>query len=168
MVLETERLILEEFTLQDATFFYKLVNDPDWIKYIGDRNVKTILDAENYLKNKIISSYQAFGFGFYVVRLLDRKTPIGMCGLIKRDWLHHVEIGYAFLTKFRGKGYALEASISTKKYAKNQLGIHQLAAITDVNNERSENLLKKLGFKYNRLITYPGEESKCKFYLEIT
>lgn len=167
MVLESERLYLEEFTINDAPFFYQLVNDPDWIKYIGDRNIKSIKDAEDYLKDKIIPSYQEFGFGFYIVRIKESKLPIGMCGLIKRQWMNYVDIGYAFLSEFRGKGYALESSLATKKYAKKQLGIHQLAAITDVNNERSGNLLKKLGFEYNRLISYPGEESKCKLYLEV-
>lgn len=167
MVLESERLYLEEFTINDASFFHELVNDPDWIKYIGDRNIKSIKDAEDYLTNKIIPSYQEFGFGFYIVRIKESKLPIGMCGLIKRQWMNYVDIGYAFLSEFRGKGYAIESSFATKKYAKEQLGIHQLAAITDVNNERSGNLLKKLGFEYNRLITYPGEESKCRLYLEV-
>jgi RimJ/RimL family protein N-acetyltransferase len=167
MIIETNRLTLQEFSINDAAFFYDLVNDPDWIKYIGDRNVRTIKDAEDYLTDKIIPSYQKFGFGFYIVRLKENDLPIGMCGLIKREWMNYVDIGYAFLSEYRGKGYAIESSIATKNYAKEGLGIHQLAAITDVNNERSGNLLKKLGFEYNRLITYPGEESKCKLYLEV-
>ena len=166
MILASERLTLEEFTTNDASFFYNLVNDPDWIKYIGDRNVKTIADAEEYLTTKIIPSYQQFGFGFYIVRLKESKIPVGLCGLIKRDWLDHVDIGYAFLAQYRGNGYAIEAGIATKHYAKEQLGIHQLAAITDIHNQRSGNLLEKLGFEYNRLISYPGEDNKCKLYLE--
>ncbi|NVK52364.1 MAG: GNAT family N-acetyltransferase [Flavobacteriaceae bacterium] len=167
MELKSNRLLLEEFTKNDASFFYELVNEPDWKQYIGDRQIHTIHDAENYLLNKIIPTYQKLGFGFYIVRLKDSKTPIGMCGLIKRDWMDYVDIGYAFLAQFRGKGYAIEASITVKKHAKTVLGIAQLAAITNVNNERSGNLLKKLGFEYNRLISYPGEESKCKLYLEV-
>ena len=166
MKIRTKRLTLSKFTINDAPFFYNLVNDPDWIKYIGDRNIKTIIDAEEYLKKNIIPSYEKFGFGFYVVRLTEEKTPIGMCGLIKRDWMDYVEIGYAFLTQFRGKGYAIESSIATKKYAKEKLEIDSLAAITDVENEKSGNLLNRLGFKFSKLISYPGEDKKCKLYLE--
>ena len=166
MNIETDRLTLTEFTKNDATFFYNLVNEPAWKKYIGDRNVNSIKDAETYLTEKIIPSYQQHGFGFYIVSIKNDNIPIGMCGLIKRNWMDYIEIGYAFLSTYRGKGFALEASIATKKYAKTHLGIHKLAAITNVNNDRSSNLLQKLGFEYNRLITYPGEETKCKLYLE--
>ena len=166
MNIETERLTLTEFTNDDASFFYDLVNEPAWKKYIGDRNINSIKDAETYLTEKIIPSYQQYGFGFYIVSLKSNNVSIGMCGLIKRDWMNYIEIGYAFLSTYTGKRYALEASIATKNYAKEQLSIHQLAAITNVNNKRSDNLLLKLGFEYNRLISYPGEETKCKLYLE--
>jgi len=166
MSLESERLILSEFSKNDAPFFFELVNDPAWIQYIGDRNINTILDAEKYLEEKIIPSYQEFGFGFYIVRLKKEKTPIGMCGLIKRDWMKYVDIGYAFLPGFRGKGYALEAGKATMKYAKETLQISKLAAITDVNNSKSSNLLERLGLEFDRLITYPNETEKCKLYLE--
>ena len=166
MVFESERLTLVKFTKDDAPFFYDLANDPDWIKYIGNRNIKTIIDAEEYLNKNIIPSYEKFGFGFYTVRLKEENTPIGMCGLIKRDWMDYVEIGYAFLPQYRGKGYAIESSIATKKYAKEKLKIDLLAAITDVENERSGNLLNRLGFKFSKLISYPGEDKKCKLYLE--
>ena len=167
MELKSERLILSEFTKNDASFFYELANDPDFIKYIGDRNVNTILDAEKYIADNIIPSYTLHGFGFYIVRLKENGTSIGMCGLIKRDWMDYIEVGYAFLTKSRGKGYAIESCIAIKKYAKDHLKIAKLAAITDIHNDRSGNLLEKLGFEYNRLITYPGEDFKCKLYLEI-
>ncbi len=166
MELKSERLILSEFTKNDASFFYDLANDPDFIKYIGDRNVNSILDAEKYITDKIAPSYTLHNFGFYIVRLKENGASIGMCGLIKRDWMDYVEIGFAFLTKYRGMGYAIESSIVTKEFAKEKLGISTLSAITDVNNEKSGNLLEKLGFEYNRLITYPGENLKCKLYLE--
>jgi len=166
MELKSERLILSEFTKNDASFFHQLVNEPAWKQYIGDKNVHTILDAEKYLENNIIPSYQKFGFGFYVVTLKEDNTSIGMCGLIKRDWMDYVEIGYAFLAQYRGKGYAIESSVATKKYAKEKLAISQIAAITDVDNEKSGNLLNRLGFKFDRLISYPGENKKCKLYLE--
>jgi len=166
MELKSERLILSEFTKNDASFFYQLVNEPAWKQYIGDKNVHTILDAEKYLENNIIPSYQKFGFGFYVVMLKEDNTSIGMCGLIKRDWMDYVEIGFAFLAQYRGKGYAIESSIATKKYAKEKLAISQIAAITDVDNEKSGNLLNRLGLEFDKLISYPGENKKCKLYLE--
>jgi len=166
MELKSERLILSEFTKNDASFFYQLVNEPAWKQYIGDKNVHTILDAEKYLENNIIPSYKKFGFGFYVVTLKEDNTSIGMCGLIKRDWMDYVEIGFAFLAQYRGKGYAIESSIATKKYAKEKLAISQIAAITDVDNEKSGNLLNRLGLEFDKLISYPGENKKCKLYLE--
>ncbi len=166
MELKSERLILSEFAKNDASFFYDLANDPDFIKYIGDRNVNSVLDAEKYITDNIIPSYTIHNFGFYIVRLKEDGTSIGMCGLIKRDWMDYVEIGFAFLTKYRGKGYALESSIVTKNFAKEKLGISPLSAITDVNNEKSGNLLNRLGLEFTRLINYPGENKKCRLYLE--
>jgi len=164
--LKSERLILSEFTKNDASFFYELVNDPAWKQYIGDRNVNTILAAEKYLEDNVIPSYDTFGFGFYIVKLKEDNTSIGMCGLIKRDWMDYVEIGYAFLAEYRGKGYAIESSIATKNYAKEKLNIPQIAAITDIDNEKSGNLLNRLGLEFARLISYPGENKKCRLYLE--
>jgi RimJ/RimL family protein N-acetyltransferase len=166
MQLESKRLILSEFTKNDASFFYDLANDPDFIKYIGDRNVNTVLDAEKYITDNIIPSYTLHNFGFYVVRLKEDNSPLGMCGLIKRDWMDYVEIGFAFLTKYRGKGYALESSVVIKQYAKEKIGISTLSAITDVHNEKSGNLLNRLGLEFTRLISYPGENKKCRLYLE--
>jgi RimJ/RimL family protein N-acetyltransferase len=143
-----------------------LVNDPAWKQYIGDRNVNTILAAEKYLEDNVIPSYDTFGFGFYIVKLKEDNTSIGMCGLIKRDWMDYVEIGYAFLAEYRGKGYAIESSIATKNYAKEKLNIPQIAAITDIDNEKSGNLLNRLGLEFARLISYPGENKKCRLYLE--
>ena len=166
MQLESKRLILSEFTKKDALFFYELVNEPAWKQYIGDRNVNTILDAEKYLEDNIIPSYKKFGFGFFIVQLKEDNTPIGMCGLIKRDWMDYIEIGFAFLAKYRRKGYAIESSIVIKEYAKEKIGISTLSAITDVNNEKSGKLLNRLGLEFDRLISYPGENKKCRLYLE--
>jgi RimJ/RimL family protein N-acetyltransferase len=164
--LKSERLILSKFTKNDASFFYELVNDPAWKQYIGDRNVNTILAAKKYLEDNVIPSYDTFGFGFYIVRLKEDNTSIGMCGLIKRDWMDYVEIGYAFLAEYRGKGYAIESSIATKNYAKEKLNIPQIAAITNIDNEKSGILLNRLGLEFSKLISYPGENKKCRLYLE--
>lgn len=166
MHIESQRLTLSEFTKKDAPFFYDLINDPDWIRYIGDRNVRTHFQASVYLEEKILPSYQKYGFGFYIVRLKTDNTPIGLCGLINREWMDYVDIGYAFLPDFRGQGYALEAAKVTMKYAKETHQIKKLAAITALDNTKSSLLLEKLGFYFDKVIRYPNDDTDCKLYLE--
>src|SRR6187549_3768173 len=99
-VLETDRLSLREFVLDDAAFLLSLLNSPGWLKFIGDRGVHTIEDARKYIAERLVSSYRTFGFGFYVVTPKDEDIPIGMCGLVKRDTLEDVDIGFAFLPEY--------------------------------------------------------------------
>src|SRR6478736_798769 len=113
----TDRLCIRKFGLEDAPFILELVNDPDWLKFIGDRNIHSIEDAKNYIVNAPITSYSRYGFGPYLVALKESGLPIGMSCLIKRDTLKNVDIGYAFLKEYRGKGFALEAVSATQKYA---------------------------------------------------
>lgn len=163
MILKTERLIIEEFTLNDAPFIYELLNDPDWIRFIGDRNIKNQKDAENYLCNKLIPSYKNWGFGFYKVSLKD-GTAIGTAGLVDRDGLDTIDIGYAFLPIGRGKGYALEATKSILGYAQNELKIDKIIAIVNKDNKKSQNLLRKLGMKFEKFVVLPDEtEEICQF-----
>lgn len=167
MILETERLKIEEFTLNDAPFIYELMNDPDWIHFIGDRNIKTLQDAKNYLANKLIPSYKNWGFGFYKVSLKNGIT-VGTAGLVDRDDLEHVDIGYAFLPIGRGKGYAYEASKTILEYAKNELKLNPILAIVNKDNEKSQNLLRKLGLRFEKMILLSGEtEEICQFTNEI-
>ena len=121
MILKTERLNLTEFNIKDAPFFDELVNDPAFIEFIGDRNVKTISDAEKYLSDRIIPSYVKNGFGFYLVSTNDNNVPIGMSGIIDRKGLEHIDVGFAFLSQFKGKGYAYEATDAVMKYATDTL-----------------------------------------------
>src|SRR5690349_10812658 len=114
-ILETQRLTLREFELDDAAFLLTLLNSPGWLKYIGDRNVRSIEDAEKYINDRLMSSYRTFGFGFYVVTAKDSEIPMGMCGLVKRDTLEDVDIGFAFLPEYFGKGYALESASAVLK-----------------------------------------------------
>ena len=165
MLLETKRLALFKFTKEDASFLFELVHDPKWIKHIGNKSIHSLLDAEKYIESTIIPCYETLGFGLYVVKLKGQDTAIGLCGLLKRDWMEHVEIGYGFLTLYRRKGYAIEASTAIQNYAKVHLGIGSLAAITGVHNEKSNSLLDRLGMHFNRLISYPGETKKYKLYL---
>lgn len=161
-ILETERLRLREICVDDAAFILELVNDPDWLRYIGDRGVRTLADARQYIINGPIKSYQRFGFGLYLTTLKDSDTPIGICGLIKRDTLDDVDIGFAFLPQYTGKGYAFEVASAVMAYGKTDLGLKQIVAITSLDNVRSIKLLEKLGLRFKEIIKLlvDGPESR--------
>ena len=146
-ILETERLFLRYFETADAAFMLRLVNDPAWLKYIGDRKVYSLADAEQYLLNGSIKSYGMHGFGFYGVGLKQTNELIGTCGMAKRDFLDMPDFGFAFLPEYTGAGYAYEVAKATLKYAEEALAISSLLAITLPENIRSIHLLEKLGFK---------------------
>ncbi|WP_406685148.1 GNAT family N-acetyltransferase [Seonamhaeicola sp. MEBiC1930] len=153
MIAETNRLIFEKFTLEDAPFIKTLVNTPNWLKYIGDRNIKTIKDAEVYIQNSHFKSYMTMGFGFYKMLLKEEKLkPIGSCGLVKRDELEYVDIGFAFLPEYEGKGFGYESSVEIIKLAKETFKIDKLQAITVSYNFNSIKLLEKLGFTFEKSI----------------
>jgi len=158
VILETERLILRKFTIKDAPFIAELMNSPTWIRFIGDRGIKTLAHAQSYLLNGPIMTYTAYGFGLYLVELKNTKTPIGMCGLVKRDYLDYLDIGYALLPAYEGKGYAFEIASATVNYAFNNLHLLKLAAITNVNNKRSVQLLYKMGFVFKETISVEDKE----------
>jgi RimJ/RimL family protein N-acetyltransferase len=102
---ETDRLNLSELTQEDAAFMLELLNSPGWLKYIGDRGVRSLEDAANYILGRIVPSYRKNNFGFYLVKLKDGNVPIGICGLVKREGLEHIDIGFAFLPGYEGMGY---------------------------------------------------------------
>jgi RimJ/RimL family protein N-acetyltransferase len=149
-IIATERLLLRPFTLENSDFILELLNTEGWIKYIGDRNVKTTEQAREYLENGPLKSYQTNGFGLSLVQLKANNKPIGMCGLIKRDYLDHPDIGFAFLPNYTGKGYAYEVAKRTIQYAMNELQKENILAITLPENSSSIRLLVKLGFKYDK------------------
>ena len=152
IIINTERLILRKFTLSDAPFMLELLNTPDWLRFIGDRNIHTVEEAEQYLLNGYMKSYETHGFGFYAVILEETQELIGMCGLIKRDTLEDVDIGFAFLPQFMGKGYGFEAASATLHYAQNILELKKIIAIVDPENEVSIALIKKIGLRFERMI----------------
>lgn len=164
MLLETERLILNELTLADAPFFFDLVNDPDWKRFIGDKNVNTLQDAEDYLTKRIIPSYANWGFGFYKVTLKANGKPLGISGLVDRDSLDHIDIGFAFLPVGRGKGYAYESTKAVLNYAQEKLKLDPILGIANSDNKRSHLLLEKLGLQFKKKILLPNEtEEICLF-----
>jgi RimJ/RimL family protein N-acetyltransferase len=152
IVIETQRLILRKFTLEDAPFLLELVNTPAWLQFIGDRNVHTVEEAENYLRNGNLKSYAEHGFGFYLVVAKESGEFIGMCGMVKRDSLEDIDIGFAFLPNSIGKGYGYEAASATLDYALNVLKLGRIVAIVDPQNVSSIALIKKIGLKYEKMV----------------
>jgi [ribosomal protein S5]-alanine N-acetyltransferase len=163
-IIETERLILRKFTLDDAPFMLELLNTPTWLQFIGDRNVHSIEDAENYLKNGTFKSYQENGFGFYAVIEKTSGKTIGMCGLIKRDSLPDIDIGFAFLPNLISKGFGYEAASATLDYAKNTLKINRIIAIVNPDNEKSIGLIKKIGMQFEQMIKFGNEDKELMLF----
>ena len=151
-VLETDRLVLRWMSIDDSEFMLELLNDPSWVRFIGDRGARTVEDASDYIRNKIVPMYERIGFGLYLTELKSDGRPIGICGLIKRDALEDVDIGFAFLPKFRANGFAFESASAVMAYGKSELRLNRIVAITSPENDRSARLLEKLGFKFERMI----------------
>jgi RimJ/RimL family protein N-acetyltransferase len=159
-VLATDRLILRRLSTDDAEFILELVNDPAFIRFIGDRGVRTLDDARAYILKGPIDMYERLGHGLYAVELagVPIGAAIGMCGLIKRDALEDVDLGFAFLPQFRGQGYAHEAAAATLAYGREALGLERIAAITSPDNHASARLLEKLGFRFERMLSLAKDD----------
>ncbi|HNU87546.1 MAG TPA: GNAT family N-acetyltransferase [Ferruginibacter sp.] len=158
-IFETRRLVLSRLTLGDAPFILELVNDPSWIRFIGDKNVHTLKAAKEYIKNGPQKSYAQLGFGLYAVKLKRSGKAIGMCGLLRRDTLDDADIGFAFLPKYTGKGYAFESAETVLKHAHESLKMKRILAITSIDNASSVKLLERLGFcLLKRVRLTPGSE----------
>lgn len=164
-IISTSRLELTEICETDASFILELFNTPSWLKYIGDRNLRTEEDAKNYIINRLIPSYKLFGFGFYLTRLKEKNVSIGICGIVKRDFLEHVDIGFAFLPQHEGKGFGFESASAIMDYAKNKLNIKTIAGITNSDNKSSIALLEKLGLRFNKMIILPNETEKIMLFI---
>jgi RimJ/RimL family protein N-acetyltransferase len=166
VILETERLILRQFSITDAPFITQLLNSPKWLEFIGDRQIRTIADAQSYLVGGPLLSYKTTAFGLYVVQLKDSSKPIGMCGLIKRDYLNDLDLGYALLPQFEGNGYGYEIASATTQYAFNKLHLLRLGAITVPHNQRSVHLLEKMGFIFKEIIDHEAAKGLMLFIRE--
>ncbi len=163
-ILETKRLILRETSVDDAEFMLDLLNQPSFTKYIGDRNVRTIAEAEAFIETRYRQSYRDNGFGLYVVALKETAVPIGICGFVKRDTLPAPDIGFAFLPQFCGQGFAVESAASSMKYGQETLGFTKVLAITTQDNESSGKLLLKIGFKFVELVKMPHDDDALKLF----
>jgi RimJ/RimL family protein N-acetyltransferase len=162
-VVETKRLVLSRLVLEDAAFILELVNEPGWLRFIGDRNVHNLEDARGYIEKGPQDMYARLGFGLYRVDLKD-GTPIGMCGLLKRDTLPDADIGFAFLERFQGRGYAREAAQATLTHVQSAHGLKRILAITSPDNESSIRLLEKLGFQYQETVQMAGPSSDTRVF----
>ena len=163
-LLETERLILRRFTVRDSAFIIDLLNTEGWIKYIGEKNVKTIEEARAYLENGPLKSYRNNEFGLALVELKVDHVPIGMCGLINRDYLDYLDVGFAFLPNYTGQGYAFEIVTKTIGHAFDKLKQDKLLAITLPHNYSSIRLLTKIGFAFSRNIVSPDTNEELCLY----
>ena len=163
-ILETPRLILRWFTLEDAAFIVDLLNEPGWKRFIGDRGVSNLESARTYLQNSPLASYAQHGFGLYGMESKSDGSLIGMCGLIKREGLDDVDIGFALLSQYEGQGVAYEAAAATLVYARDVLKIPRVVAITAVDNERSARLLQRLGLTYEQTIYLPNDSEPLHLY----
>lgn len=159
-ILETERLVLRHVLPGDAEFILDLLNQPSFIQYIGDRGVRDLDQARDYIESRFTKSYRDNGFGMFLVESKEDGTPLGICGLVSRETLPHPDIGFAFLPEYWSKGYAREAAEAALEHAKEVLGIDHVLAITTKDNDSSGRLLERIGLKFEKLIIQGDEELK--------
>ena len=162
-ILETDRLSLRDLTDDDAAFINALLNTPKFLKYIGDRNVRSDEDAREFIVNRYMASYASNGYGLWAVGTKD-GTPVGMCGFVKREYFDEPDIGFAFLPEHERKGYGYESAAATMTYGREKLGFTKVLAITSLDNEASVALLAKLGFTDDGVIEPQGERLRLFSY----
>ena len=163
-VFATPRLLLRHFTTEDAAFIYELVNTPAWKQYIGDLGIDSVDAARGYIETTLLGLYRRHGFGFYAMERASDGEFVGMCGLIKREALDDVDLGFALLEQFAGQGLAHEAAAATLAYARDTLGLARVGAITHPDNARSARLLERLGMRYERLVQLAADAQPLRFY----
>jgi RimJ/RimL family protein N-acetyltransferase len=163
-VLETPRLILRWLAVDDAEFMLQLLNQPSFLRFIGDKGVRTIADARGYILEGPVRSYERFGFGLYLTELKKTGAPIGICGLLKREQLDDVDVGFAFLPQFWRQGYAFESASAVLAYGREALGLTRIVAITNPENVSSINLLEKLGLRFERVIKLSEDGRETKLF----
>ncbi len=161
-ILTTERLLLRELTLEDAPFMLELLNTSAYLKFIGDKNVRTIKDAEINIQSRI-DSYLINGLGLWLVELKETQVSIGTCGLIKRQSIDDIDIGFAFLPAYFGKRYGYESAKATLNYAHKELQIKKVIAYTNKTNKASIGLLEKLGLQFEKMAIMPAGDSVMQF-----
>lgn len=163
-VLETDRLVIRHMTIEDAEFMLRLLNEPSWVQFVGDRGVKTLDDARNYILKGPVAMVARLGFGFYVIERKGNDSAVGICGLAKREYLDDVDVGYALLPEHCGHGYASEAAAVVLHYAKQTLGLKRVVATTRAHNHPSAKLLAKLSMRLETTIKHPEDGRELQLY----
>jgi [ribosomal protein S5]-alanine N-acetyltransferase len=163
-VLRTARLDLRELVLEDDEFILRLLNEDGFLRFIGDKGVRTLADAREYLSKGPIDSYRRYGFGLYLTSLRGSGGPIGMCGLVKRDSLPDVDVGFAFLEQYWSKGYAAESAAAVLAYAREHLRLARIVAITAPDNDASIAVLRKIGLRFERMIRLTGDSQELRLF----
>jgi RimJ/RimL family protein N-acetyltransferase len=163
-ILETARLVVRKISIDDAEFILQLLNEPSFLRFIGDKGVRNIADAIQYIQSGPLASYERFGFGQYLVDLKESGVPIGMCGLLKRDSLPDVDIGFAFLPNYWSQGYAFETASAVMDYGRSTLGLRRIVAITSPDNAASGRLLEKIGLRFERLIKLADDQAEVRLF----
>jgi RimJ/RimL family protein N-acetyltransferase len=164
-VLETARLRQRPMTPDDAAFILELLNEPAFLRNIADKGVRTLEDARGYLRSGPMASYERHGFGLCAVELKDTAIPIGICGLIKREGLDDVDIGFALLERHWSHGYAVEAAAATLDHGFRELGLPRIVAITALDNQNSARVLERIGMRFERLIQLPQAGGPNRLFL---
>lgn len=162
-VIATQRLVLRQLELSDSRFILELLNEAAFLRFIGDKGVRTLSDAREYIVKGPIDSYVRYGFGLYACCLRD-GTPIGICGLVKRDGLADVDVGFAFLSRYCAKGYAVESAVAVLTHAHQVLQIRRVVAITAPDNANSISVLEKIGLKFERMVRLAQHSPELKLY----
>jgi len=163
-VIETDRLVLRRLSNDDAGFIIELLNQPSFLRYIGDKEVRNSAEAVRYIQNGPVASYERFGFGLYLVELKTTGESVGICGLLKRDSLPDVDIGFAFLPDFWSQGYAFESASAVMTYGREVLGLKRIVAITSLDNDASIKLLEKLGLRFERVIKLARDQDEVRLF----
>jgi len=164
ILISTKRLQLREFVTADAAFLLSLMTSPGYIRYIGDRNLSSVADAKQYIAERVAPAYVEDGFGMWLVQEAVGGTPVGTCGLVNRESIVDIDLGYAFLPEASGQGYATEAAAAVLEYASTRLGLDKVVAITALENPGSIRVLEKLGYQFARIIAFPGDEEGARLF----
>lgn len=163
-LIETARLSLRRLGLHDASFILELLNEPTFIRFIGDKGVRSLKDACDYLEKGPIGSYRRFGFGLYLTSLRASGEPIGICGLVKRDALQDVDVGFALMPQFAGFGYATESASAVLAYGRREFGLQRIVGITDPDNHASIAVLRKIGLRFERNVALDGSGEEVQMF----
>jgi len=163
--IETERLVLTELSDDDAEFVLGLVNEPSFLRYIGDRGVRTLPDAVRYIRQGPVANYAKYGYGLLRVGLKPAGTPIGICGVLRRDTLPDPDIGFSLLPAWWARGFAHEAAAAAMTHARETLAVGRVLAITTTDNDPSIRLLAKLGFRFDRLVRLGDDPADLRLFI---